>query len=172
MLLGVFKETSSIIHAVEKLREAGQPIHDAYTPFAVHGLDEAMGLKRSRLTFVALAAGLTGVTAGFSLEYFTMVIDWPVIIGAKPHFSLPAFVPVMFEATILITSLTIAGTFLLRSKLLPVPKIQVLEDLRVTDDQFVLAVDTSQKGFNAATCKEIFKKYHATEVIERKLPKE
>jgi hypothetical protein len=53
---------------------------------------------------------------------------------------------------------------------LPVPKTQVLEDLRVTDDQFVLAVDTSKKGFDAATCKEIFKKYHAAEVIERKLP--
>jgi len=172
MLLGVFKDTSSIIHAVEKLREAGQPIHDAYTPFAVHGLEEAMGLKRSRLTFVALAAGLTGVTAGFSLQYFTMVIDWPVNIGGKPHFSLPAFVPVMFEATILVTALTIAGTFLFRSKLLPVPKVQPLEDLRVTDDQFVIAVDTSKKGFNAAACKEIFKKYHAAEVIERKLPKE
>ncbi len=169
MLLGVFKDTKSIIHAVEKLREAGQPIHDAYTPFAVHGLDEAMGLKRSRLTFVALAAGLTGATCAFSLQFYTMVIDWPVIIGAKPHFALPSFIPPTFEWTILFSALITTGAFLYRSRLMPVPQKLPLEDLGVTDDQFVVAVDSSQKGFNAAITKEIFKKFHATQVIERKI---
>ena len=82
---------------------------DAITPYPVHGLEEALQIKRSWIPWVTFIFGLIGMSAGFALTWYTSVVSWPLVIGGKPFFSLPAFIPVIFECTILFGALTSVG---------------------------------------------------------------
>ena len=113
-VIGFFSDPHDLLKATEKVRDSHFKNFDAFTPYPVHGMDAAQGLKRSPLPFVTFAAGLTGCTLGFMLQYWTSVVDWPLIVGGKPFNSWPAFVPIMFECTILFAGLaTVGGMFLL-----------------------------------------------------------
>ena len=94
-------------------------IHDVYAPYPVHGLDQAMGIRRSRLPFVTLLAGLGGLCFALAFQYYTAVFDWPLDVGGKPENSTLAFVPVCFELTVLFGGLGTVGAFLLRAPAVP-----------------------------------------------------
>ncbi len=142
-VIGFFDDAHDLIHAAEKVRDSHYKDFDAFTPYPVHGLDAAQGLKRSPLPFVTFAAGITGCTMGFLLEYWTSVVDWPLNVGGKPFNSWPAFVPVMFECTILFAGLaTVGGMFLLNS--LPNVKKKSF-DPRLTRDRFALLIEAPAK---------------------------
>src|SRR5689334_9955529 len=100
-VIGFYQDPHALLEATAKARDAKYKDFDAFTPYPVHGMDAAQGLKRSSLPFVTFAAGITGCSLGFLLQYWTSVVDWPLIVGGKPFNSWPAFVPVMFECTIL-----------------------------------------------------------------------
>jgi len=134
--VGWFEQEAQILDATKAARQAGLKVVDVYTPYAVHGLDEAMGLKPSKLTWVCFLGGLSGGAGMLSLMVYTSVISWPLNVGGKPFASIPAFIPVTFEATVLCAALTTGLAFLLRSKLFPGKKVTPLE--RVTDDRFAL----------------------------------
>ncbi len=138
-VIGFFNDPDALIVATRKVREAKWPSFDTFTPFPVHGLDTAQGLKRSPLPFITFGAGLTGCILGFSLEYWTSVIDWPLNVGGKPMNSWPAFVPVMFECTILFAGLaTVAGMFLLNR----LPNIKKrIPDPSLTRDRFAILIE-------------------------------
>jgi len=138
-MMAVFEEADQLVVAARRARGAGYAVADAYVPFAVHGLDEAMGLRRSRLTWVCFAAALTGGTVAMTFQLWTSVSSWPLNVGGKPFASLPAFLPVTFELTVLTAALVSAATFLVRSRLFPGKRAAVLP--RVTDDRFVLVVE-------------------------------
>ena len=108
-----------MLAAVATLRSAGVAIHDVFAPYPVHGLDQAMGIRRSRLPFVTLLAGLGGLCFALAFQYYTAVFDWPLDVGGKPENSTLAFVPVCFELTVLIGGLGTVGAFLLRARLFP-----------------------------------------------------
>jgi len=163
-LVGVFDEEDNIMGATKKIHDQGIKIYDVYTPYAVHGLDEAMGVKRSRLPFVTLVAGLLGCLLAVVFQEWVFTMDWPMIVGGKPHNSLPAFIPVTFELTVLIGGLTTVLAFFIRSRLRPGKKLKIL-DLNITDNKFVMAIekvdasldykDVEQQLFNlGATCVE------------------
>ncbi len=95
------------------------PISDVVSPAPIHGLDEVLGLRPSRLPWVTLWAGLLGAGLGFLLEYWTAAVNWPLNVGGKPLDSLPAFIPVAFELTILLAGLATAAGLFWRSKLWP-----------------------------------------------------
>ena len=137
-LVATFTDEAGLLAATRAARAAGVPIDDAYTPYAVHGLDEAMGLRRSRLTWVCFAAGLTGATLALGFQLWTSVVSWPLNVGGKPFASVPAFIPVTFELTVLSAALVSAATFLLRSHLGPGRRVVPLP--RVTDDRFTLVL--------------------------------
>ena len=141
LLIGYFDSEEQILDATRAARLAGYTVHDVYTPYAVHGMDEAMGLRSSRLTFVCFFAGLLGCASALSLEYYTSVVSWPLNVGGKPFNSFPAFIPVAFELTVLFAALITVGSFLLRSRLLPGREAAALP--RVTDDRFALAIQVS-----------------------------
>ena len=107
-----FTREQDVLAATAAVRKAGLGIRDVFTPYAVHGLEAAMGLRRSRLSQVCFFAGLTGLTTMLFFAWWTSAVSWPLNVGGKPLASIPAFIPVTFEFTVLCAALiTVAALF-------------------------------------------------------------
>jgi hypothetical protein len=142
-VVGFFDSPEALIHATVSTRKENYEQFDAFSPYPIHGLDEAQGLKKSSIPFVTFAAGLTGGTLGFSLQYWTSVVSWPLNVGGKPFNSWPAFVPVMFELTVLFAGLcTVAAMFILNG--LPNLSKKAI-DPGLTQDRLALFIETPKK---------------------------
>jgi hypothetical protein len=138
-VIGFFEDAHGLVHATEKVRDENYRYFDCFTPFPIHGLDGAQGLKRSPIPFVTFAAGITGCSLGFLLQYWTSAVDWPLNVGGKPFNSWPAFVPVMFELTILFAGLSTVGAMLLFNGLPNVKRRSF--DPRLTNDRFAILIE-------------------------------
>ena len=138
-VLGCFKDEASLLAAVRLARERGFAVDDVYAPYPIHALDEAMGLRRTRLPYVTLLGGLAGMVAAIGLQVWGAVIDWPLDVGGKPANSALAFLPISFELTILLGGLATAGAFFWRSGLgrRIEPRLAAPD---VTDDALVLVL--------------------------------
>lgn len=134
-IIGLYKDEEVLIKAVENIRAEHVHIHDVLSPFPVHGLDEAFGLKESRLHIGGFFYGLTGTTIALSFMSWVFGTDWPMNVGGKPHFPLPAFIPITFEFTVLCASIGMFLTFLVINKMYP-GKLREVLDPRTTDDMF------------------------------------
>ena len=95
-----------MLQAARKIRDAGYRVTDAFTPFPVHGVIEALGARKSRIAGLMLIGGITGCTIGLSLQYWVSSVTYPHIVSGRPFFSWPNFIPVVFECTVLIAALT------------------------------------------------------------------
>lgn len=146
-LIAIFDDPHALVEAADSARKSGFPIHDAFTPFAVHGLDRAMGLKPSRLTWVCFAAAMGGAAFALWFQWWVSAIDWPLVIGGKPLNSLPAFIPVTFEFAVLSAGITIFVTLWARSRLWP-GKRAPLPVPGLTDDQFALVLRADDARFD------------------------
>ena len=167
-LVGSFGEAGAMVAAVAALRRAGLSIHDVFAPYPVHGLDEAMGIRRSRLPFVTLIAGLGGLCFALVFQYYTAVFDWPLDVGGKPENSTLAFVPICFELTVLIGGLGTAGAFFLRARLFP-GKREQLAAPGVTDNVFAVVTPAPppEEGNVTELARRILIENGADEVEER-----
>lgn len=165
-LVGVFDDEDVLLHAVEKIRDKGVKIHEVYSPFPVHGLDDALGYKRSRLPKAAFLFGITGTSLALFTQIWMLGFDWPMIIGGKNHASLPPFIPVTFEFTVLLSAFGMVGTFLIVSDMKPY-KWPRQFDLRSTDDKHVMAIDLATSKFNKEEIAGILKDAGAQEVNEK-----
>jgi hypothetical protein len=165
-LVGVFEDEDVLMKAVENVREKGVKIHEVYTPFPVHGLDEALGYKRSRLPIAAFLFGMTGTILAISTQIWMMGYDWPMIIGGKNYVSLPPFVPVTFEFTVLLAAFGMVGTFLIVSDMKPY-KWPRQYDIRSTDDKLVMAIDLAANKYGKDEITGILKSNGASEVNEK-----
>src|SRR5688572_31592773 len=139
-ILGVFSDEDVLVSAVTSVRERGVKIHEVYSPFPVHGLDEALGIKKTRLPIAAFLFGLTGTSLALLMQIWMLGYDWPMIIGGKNHASLPPFIPVTFELTVLLSALGMVGTFMIVSDMKPY-KWPRQYDIRSTDDKHIMAID-------------------------------
>ena len=139
-IIGIFEDDEVLKAAVKKIRTAGIKIQEVYSPFPVHGLDEALGYKRSKLPVAAFLFGALGTSLALLIQYWMMGYDWPMIIGGKNYAPLPSFIPVTFELTVLIAALGMVGVFMVISDLKPYKKVKIF-DVRSTDDKHVMAVD-------------------------------
>ncbi|MEP4531725.1 MAG: DUF3341 domain-containing protein, partial [Cyclobacteriaceae bacterium] len=139
-LVGVFEDEDVLLDAIKTVRSGGVKIHEVYSPFPVHGIDDALGYKGSRLTIVAFLFGLLGTSLALTMQLGMMTVDWPMIIGGKDYAPFPSFIPVTFELTVLLASFGMVGTFMIISNLKPWGKPKLL-DLRITDDKHIVAVD-------------------------------
>ena len=164
LFLGVFEREADVLAAARAARLAGYSVHDAFTPYAVHGLDEAIGLRPSRLPWATLAFALAGLSVAAAAEYGMNVIDWPLNVGGKPDNSLPAFLPAMFELMVLCAGVGTVVTLLVRSRLLP-GRVARLAHARVTDDRFVLAVAADSAAFDARALTETWRHCGLAEVL-------
>lgn len=163
-ILAIFDHPDDLIHAIKKVRHLGLRKVDVFSPFPVHGVDAALGLKRSWIPWATLALGLMGWCLGGYFQYWTMAIDWPVNVGGKPDFAWPAYVPIMFESMVLIAG--VLTTFILFGVCrLPNP-FQKIFDPSLTCDRFGLFVEKGDPLFNEAELHRIFKECDAENVRE------
>jgi len=165
-VLGSFMDEHDLLAVVTDLREDGLAIDDVYTPYAVHGLDRAMGLRPSRLTWVCFLCAAIGALLVLFFEYWTSAIDWPINVGGKPFDSLPAFVPIMFEAAVLCGGLGAVGALFLRCGLRP-GKAAALPAPGVTDDRFVVVVRLEDAAHSAADVRSMMARHHLGDFEER-----
>jgi len=139
----LYNDDEVLMDAVKATRKAHHHIEEVYTPFPVHGLDKAMGLAPTRIAIASFIYGCIGLTFGFSMINYIMIVDWPQDIGGKPSFSLlqnlPAFVPVLFELTVFFAAHLMVITFYMRSRLWPFKEAEN-PDVRTTDDHFLMEV--------------------------------
>ena len=137
-VLALYDDPDRLLNAAAVAKEHGFTGLDAFTPYAVHGLSEALGIRKSWIPYVTLILGLTGAVLGLTFEIWTQAFDWPLIVGGKPFISLPAFIPVTFECGVLIGgTMTLAALFLACG--LPDFKSPIL-DRNLTNDRFGLYV--------------------------------
>jgi hypothetical protein len=167
-LVATYAEPAALVDAVTKVRARGFKIYDVYTPCPVHGLEEAMGLRRSRLGFVTFAAGAVGLLAAMSFQFYAAVFDWTLNVGGKPNNSTLAFVPITFEITILFAGLATAKLFLLRSGLFPGAPAR-LAGPRVTDDQFAIALRWRSTVFDTGEARRILYESGAIDIRQAEM---
>lgn len=152
-LLAEFENPNDLLVAARQAHEAGYRRMDAYTPFPVEGLAEALGFHRTRLPLLVLLGGLIGCAGGYLLQYYLSAIEYPLNVGGRPLNSWPAFVPVTFELTILVAAL--AAVFgLLALNGLPMPYHPVFNVPRfalATRDRFFLCIEASDEKFDRET---------------------
>jgi hypothetical protein len=168
-VLGVFDDEDVLLKAVRTVRGAGVKIDEVYSPFPVHGLDEELGYKRSRLPIAAFMFGALGTSLALTMQYWMLGVDWPMIIGGKDFTPLPDFIPVTFELTVLLAAFGMVGTFLVSSDLKPWKNPKML-DLRITDDKHVMAIDLGKnKSIDAKTINSVLKDSGAVEVNDKEV---
>lgn len=166
-VVGIFDDEDILLEGVEKVRGNGVKIHEVYSPFPVHGLDEALGYKRSRLPIAAFIFGMTGTSLALLMQIWMLGYDWPMIIGGKNHVSLPPFIPVTFELTVLLAALGMVATFMIVSDMKPY-KWPRQFDLRSTDDKHVMAIDLALNGGKSVEdIKRILKEAGASEANDK-----
>lgn len=162
LYLAEFASPKEIVHAAEKVRDAGYKRWDVHTPFPIHGMDRAMGLSDSVLGWIVILSGIAGVSGAFLLMWYTNGVDYPIIIGGKPGFSLPSMVPVMFELTILLSAFgTVLGMLGLNQ--LPRHHHHVFYSERferVTDDRFFVSIEAADEKFDVADTKKLLESLH------------
>jgi len=149
-LLVEFDSPTALVDAARQVRDAGYTNTDAFSPFPIHSIDEALGIKRSILPYLCFAGGILGLASGIGLQYFVHVIDYPIIVGGRPHLSLPAMIPPAYELTILFTAFTaVFGMLFLNG--LPRPYHPVFNIPRfglASREKFFLLVESSDETFD------------------------
>lgn len=160
-ILGHFDDPEVLMHGIDKLQQNNVKIYDVFTPFPIHGIENKLGVKRSRLPIAAFLFGITGTITAFTMVYYMMVQDWPMNIGGKPAFAFPDFIPVMFELTVLFCAYGMVFTFFYANHLFPGRAPRVM-DLRATDDRFVIAIDAKTNDINSVDA--ILKEAGAVEI--------
>ena len=167
-LVATFAEPGALVDAVTQIRAHGFKIYDVYTPCPVHGLDEAMGLRRSRLGYVAFAAGAAGLAAALAFQFYCAVFDWSLNVGGKPDNSTLAFIPITFEITILAAGLATAKAFLARSGLLP-GVTATLAAPGVTDDTFAIALRWRASVFDTGEARRVLRESGAIQITQTEM---
>jgi hypothetical protein len=165
-LLAQFESPRALLHAAEKVRDAGYRRWDAHTPFPVHGLEGAMGLKPTILPWLVFGGGLTGALAGLALQWWTNAVDYRFIISGKPFLSLPANIPVIFELTILLAALTAFFGMLVLNRL---PEwyhalFRSSRFRRVTTDGFFICIQATDPVFDLDRSRAFLESIGATHV--------
>jgi hypothetical protein len=168
--LGIFDDEDTLLHAVDNVRAAGVKIYDVFSPYPVHGIDDALGIERSRLPIAAFFYGMCGLAFALWLQIYMLGFDWPMIIGGKPNISLPAFIPVCFELTVFFTCHGMVITFYTISKLYPRFKTPVL-DVRSTDDKFVMAILLDEQSSQLPQLTQLLRENGASEVNQKEMTK-
>jgi hypothetical protein len=166
LLVSVFEQDDDLLRATAAARNEGLEIVDAFGPYAVHGLDRAMGLRPSRLPWVCFLLGLSGAAAILLFQYWATIMSWPINVGGKPWNSLPAFVPAAFEVMVLCAGVGTFLAFIWLSGLRP-GKRSAFSDLRVTDDRFALVLLASGAAFDRDRAEKLLAQFHPVKVEER-----
>ena len=166
-LYGIFDDEEVLLASVKEIRANNIEIEEVFSPFAIHGLDKALGLKETRMAIMAFIYGCLGLSLGALMIYNIMIVDWPQNIGGKPSFTfyhnMPAFVPILFECTVLFAAHLMSITYLIKCGLFP-GGISDSPDERTTDDKFLMVINVDG---DTSSVKAILTKTGATEINEK-----
>ena len=169
IIYGIYDDDDIILNAVKTIREKGVEINEVYSPFPIHGLDHALGLKPTRLAITSFIYGCTGLSLALLMMWYMMIQDWPMNIGGKPSFSLmenlPSFIPITFECTVFFAAHLMVITYLIRCKLYP-GSSETSPDPRTTDDMFLMEIESHG---NEAEVVALLNETGALEVKEEKI---
>jgi Ni/Fe-hydrogenase subunit HybB-like protein len=165
-ILGEFATPTDLYRACERVRDAGFTRWDAHSPFPVHGLDRAMGLRRSQLPWIILVMGLMGAALGFGLQWWVHAVAYPLVISGKPYFSWPAYIPITFEVGVLFGSLGAVLGMLGLNRLPmhnhPLFRSRVFE--RATDDAFFISIESWDPRFDRSATGKLLESLGARSV--------
>ena len=134
-----YSDEDDLLKGVKQLKDKGYHVLDVFTPFPVHGLDKVLGYRRSWLPRVGFIGGAIGAVCGFGFQAWVFTKAYPLNFGGKPDLSIPSFIPVTFECTILFAAFAMVFAFLFRSRLGPGAKPKIYDE-RSTDDKFVVLI--------------------------------
>jgi hypothetical protein len=165
-MVASFEREEELIQAARAVRQRNLFIRDAFTPYAVHGFDQVMGLRRSRLPRVCFLCGLAGVVAALWFQFWVSAWDWPLNVGGRPWNSLPAFIPVTFEMMVLLGGLGLVFAWLIVCRLFPGKSVS--EPIpQVTDNRFALVVEETDQPFDPKALEQLFRDCKALTVEVR-----
>lgn len=156
---GYYNKEAKLLDAVKSLRENDIKIKDVFSPYPIHGLDHAMGLRRSWLPRAAFVGGAVGAITGLLFQIWVFTKAYPINIGGKPFMSIPSFIPVTFECAVLFAAFSIVLTYLFRSNLGAGADNKIYDE-RATDDRFVVVLDTTD--VNEQEAEKIKSKFEET----------
>ena len=167
IIYGIFDDEEVLLSSVKEIRANNIDIKEVYSPFPIHGLDKALGLKETRMAITAFIYGCVGLSLGALMIYNIMIVDWPQNIGGKPNWTfyhnMPAFVPVLFECTVMFAAHLMSITYLIRCGLYPGGKSSN-PDPRTTDDKFLMEIEVEG---DVSTIKNLLNKTGASEINEK-----
>jgi hypothetical protein len=156
-IMAEFRTAADIMHAAEKVRDAGFRRWDVFTPFPVHGMDRAMGLKNSKVGWFSFLGGVTGYTTGMLMIWFMNAFDYPILVGGKPMFSPFSAFPPSYELTILFGAFGSLGGMLILNKL---PRLHhpLLKNKRfglVTHDRYFLVIECDDPRYSEVETRKL-----------------
>ena len=169
IIVAEFDTAREVLHAAEKVRDAGYVRWDTHSPFPVHGMDKAMGLGDSRLGWIVITCALTGLSGALLMMHWMNGVDYPLVIGDKPGGfpgSLPSMVPILFELTVLLSAFG-AVFGMLGLNRLPQHHHPVFESDRfraASDDKFFISIEADDPKFDVDKTKAMLEKAHAAHV--------
>jgi len=163
---GIFHDPDCVLAAAAEIRRAGYQRFDFHTPYPLHGLDEAMGIRRTILPWIALAGGVAGLAIALHLQWWTGAVNYPLVVGGKPLFAFEPSIPIAFELTVLLCAVaTVVGMFALNG--LPQWFSKWQNDphfLRTMDDAFVVTVDAEDPRYHAEQTRVLLESLGAAQV--------
>ena len=165
-LLAEFATPAELLRAATVVRERGYKRWDCYSPFPVHGLDRAMGLRDTRLPWVVLGGGITGCAVGILMQWWMNAVDYPLITSDKPLFSLPANIPVAFELTVLFSALSAFVAMFVFNGLprLFHPVFRSERFRRVTNNRFFITIESADPRFDVEHTEALLRSAGATHI--------
>lgn len=165
-IVGEFTDPNQLLHAAEAIRDAGYRNWDIHTPYPVHGLDQAMGVKRSIITYISFAGMVCGLSSALLLQWWTSAVDYKLNIGGKEFFNWQFSIPIDFELSILGTAIfTVVGLFGLCK--LPTWYNRYQNDdsfKKATDDTFVVTINSDDARYNVQGTQDLLRKLGSTNV--------
>ncbi len=170
VLFGLFDDEEVLLKAVKGVRAEGMKITDVFTPFPVHGLDEAMGLRMTKLHTAGFVFGATGTLTALAFITWISTVNYPINYGGKPYFSLPAWIPITFELTVLFSAVGMTLTYLYLNRLAPGQEPKVLDE-RITSHMFAMTfeVDEHTSEEKKEEIRNLLKGQGAVEIHEKDL---
>jgi len=161
-LAAIFDTEEQVVAAAFKTRSMGFKKFEAISPYPIHGMEEAAGIKRSWIPYVTFGAALVGLGSGLWFTWWTSAVNWPINVGGKPFFSLPAFIPICFELTILFAALCSVGTLF---GVCGLPRINPpVIDPDLTSHRFAIFIPANDTGYDEGRITEMFRSLGAAEI--------
>jgi hypothetical protein len=160
IILAEFENPAQLLEAAEKMRDAGYKDFDCHSPFPIHGMDQAMGMKRSPLGWIVGGVAFVALLSGFTLEWWTSAVDYPLVISGKPFFSYQAYGPVAFAIMVLSSSFAALLGMMALNKLpmLYHKNFDSKKMTKITDDGFIVTITSNDLQFDVAKTKSFLER--------------